>query len=342
MISLFHGMIIGVANIIPGVSGGTLALVLGIYERLLRALAQWSQPVFLRSLLNALRFRRGAWAALPQRLREADQFFLLRIGVGALVAIAAVSRLMAVVLRLYPTQAYAFFFGLVVFSMIFPFRELRRRSFREALSFLLAAAATAVLILSISDDRQIAKAERKQALRAERLVSADSVPMESASDPTLIVSFDHPGIRALGFLFLAAALAISAMILPGISGSFVLLLLGVYFDVLLAINERQILVLATFGAGALIGLFVFSAGLSALLRRAYDATLAAMIGLMAGSLVALWPFRKVVEVGTETLRLGPLWPDFWGRPEWIATGWAVLGGGVIFLSCLMDRRGPRS
>jgi len=336
MSAWIQGFIIGVANIIPGVSGGTLALVLGIYERLIRALTQWTRPTLLRALGSALRFHPGSWRNLFVRVREADQFFLLQIGAGAVLAIAAASRLMAFVLRDYPGHAYAFFFGLVALSMVFPYKELRRKTLRGIICFLPAAITMIVLTRSLDDHQQIARAQHKldrQQARMERTSEATAQPAEKP-----LISFESPGTRALVVVFLAAALAISAMILPGISGSFVLLLLGVYFDILLAINERQVWVLAAFALGALAGMLVFSGFLSFLLEKAYDATLSAMIGLMAGSLYALWPFREIARVGDQTLLLGHRFPKTWTAAEWSLVGWAILGGIVILASLALERR----
>jgi len=222
--------------------------------------------------------------------------------------------------------------------MIFPYRALRKRTIRELACFLLAAAATVALTLSMSEEKLIARAQHKQDLAAAQTEQAAAATPGSAPATFQVVSFESPGIRTLGFIFFAAALAISAMILPGISGSFVLLLLGVYFDILNAINHRQILVLAAFALGALAGLFIFSGILSFLLRKAYNATLSAMIGLMAGSLFALWPFRKILRVGDETLLLRNQWPQTWGMTEWITVGWALIGVLIIFGSLALERK----
>lgn len=290
MKTVCKGAVIGVANIIPGVSGGTLALVMGIYERMILAIRH-VDAVFFHACWRSLRSGRRWQDGLRPALQRIDALFLLQLGVGALAAIALTARLMSYLLEAHHAASYAFFFGLVLLSMVYPYRYLRRRSWREGASFLLAAGMMLALSGAVSEEEQIRKAERKQELKS------------SVVEERGFISTRVPGAREGVKLAGAAAVAISAMVLPGVSGSFMLLLLGVYFDVLAAVNHREVIVLGLFALGCLFGLAVFSRLMSWLLRRWFNPTMAFMLGLMAGSLWSLWPFKRTVQVGDEILYL---------------------------------------
>jgi putative membrane protein len=319
MVAFCKGFLIGLANIIPGVSGGTLALILGIYKRIVVAIHNIGLPL-VRAGLLCMALRPGSLARLRDELERIDAVFLGLLGAGAVTAILATSRLMSYLLDHHYVPSYAFFWGLVLASMIFPYRYLKRRRLRELVAFLLAGVLTVSLAFAMDEEDRIEKVRRKQALeqaevRAERTAG--------------IVSLAHPGAARLGVVFLSAALAISAMILPGISGSFVLLLSGVYFDILTAINNRQIVVLGVFCAGLGMGLLVFSRLMNVLLERFYNVTMAFMIGLMAGSLYILWPFKRTVWVGVETVYLGNSLPDGFGPQVWQAALAMLVGAGIV-------------
>ncbi len=321
MIVFIKGFLIGLANIIPGVSGGTLALILGIYKRLISALHNVGMPL-IHSLLAVICFKKGAMSGLKKELQAIDFGFLALIGVGAITAILATSKLMENMLDNYHAQSYAFFFGLVLVSIIFPYRYLKRKSWKEIVSFIVAAVLTVSLTFMVSEDKQIAKAKAKQEVH-----NTDNAAAQTGDNG--IVSLEHPGLKRLSFVFLAAALAISAMVLPGISGSFVLLLMGVYFDVLHAISHRQIIVLAVFALGLGVGLLVFSRIMNYLLEKLYNVTMAFMIGLMVGSLYVLWPFKKMVVVGPEKVYLGNIMPDTFGRVEFSSLLMTIIGMAII-------------
>jgi putative membrane protein len=327
VIAIIKGMLVGIANIIPGVSGGTLALMLGIYKRVIDALSHVNVAL-LRKALAVVLFRKGAWRAFWDTVVNADLLFLGWLGAGAIGAILLMSRLMAWLLETHHAASYAFFFGLVLCSIVFPWRCLTRRSWREAIALLLAAVLTVGLSLAVSDAEKIDKAERKLAI-AEASASVDAA-MET----------DAPGrdYGRLAYIFFAAVLAISAMVLPGVSGSFVLLLMGVYFDVLGAINDRDLVVLAVFACGAGGGLLAFSRLMRLLLSRYFNVTMAFMTGLMLGSLYELWPFKRVAHVGDETLYLSPVW--HWGSTtEGVSALIALAVGAVIVIGFAVLGRG---
>lgn len=328
MTTLLKGFLIGLANIIPGVSGGTLALILGIYKRVIDALHNVGLPLF-RAVLSTLTLRAGSVARLRAELKRMDAGFLALLGLGAVSAILATSRLMAYLLDKHYAPSYAFFWGLVIVSMIFPYKYLRRRSARELISFLLAAALTISLTMFDDDASRVEKVRAKQVLE-----QADEASRVEGG----IVSLAHPGIGRMGFMVLAAALAISAMVLPGISGSFVLLLMGVYFDILDAINERQVVVLMVFCLGLGGGLLVFSRIMSILLERFYDVTMAFMIGLMAGSLYVIWPFKRMVLVGDEKVYLNNVMPEAFGGVELASVAAMLAGAGIVLAFYLAGRK----
>ncbi len=336
MINFFKGFLIGLANIIPGVSGGTLALILGIYKRMIGALHNVGMPL-VRALLAVVMFKKGAFKDLGAELKRIDAGFMAIIGVGAVVAILATSKLMENMLENYHSQSYAFFFGLVMVSIIFPYKYLKRRSWREVISFVLALVMTVSLTFLVSEEEQVEKVKAKQELTmAKDVAKAEVASLDGAvatSDESGFISFEHPGVKRLVFLFFAAALAISAMVLPGISGSFVLLLLGAYFDVLHAISDRQVIVLTVFCLGLGVGLLVFSRIMNFLLEKLYNITMAFMIGLMVGSLYVLWPFKKVVVVVTggysDTVYPCNLIPESFGSVEIMSLVTAVFGAAII-------------
>ncbi len=327
IVAFLKGVLVGIANIIPGVSGGTLALMLGIYKRVIDALAHVNGE-FLRKALAMVFFRRGAWRAFWTYFADADLWFLGWLGAGAAGAILLASRLMAWLLETHHAASYAFFFGLVLCSIVFPWRCLTRRSWREAVSLLLAAVLTVGLSLSVTDTEKIEKAEHKLAIA------------EAAAEPGQATETVPAGRDAgrLWYIFLAAVLAISAMVLPGVSGSFVLLLMGVYFDILGAINNRDLVVLGVFALGAIGGLLAFSRLISLLLARCFNVTMAFMTGLMLGSLYELWPFKRVAQVGAETLYLSAVWR--WSSlGEGMAALGAMVAGAVIVIGFAMAGRG---
>ncbi len=330
IMTVLKGALIGIANIIPGVSGGTLALLLGIYKRIMDALRRVNSEFVCKVVATAC-FRRGAWRTFWRYFAAADLWFLVWLGGGAVLAILATSRLMTWLLEAHHSASYAFFFGLVLCSIAIPWRYLPRRSWREGLALLLAAVLTAGLGLGMPDDKVIEKAERRQAVAEAK----------SVAGPDTAAMRERPTAGRLLVIFFAAALAIAAMVLPGISGSFVLLLLGVYFDILVAINTRDFIVLGVFSLGALGGLLLFSRVMSGLLNRCFNVTMAFMTGLMVGSLYLLWPFKRVVQVGGESLYLGNVWRGTSGTEELIVLAAFAAGAALVLGFLLLSRRHAR-
>lgn len=262
---VLKGFCMGSADIIPGVSGGTMALILGIYERLLKAIRSFDRAW----LENIFSFRiKTAFAAN-------DLLFLMPLGAGILLALIFFTRVIPLptLIITHPELIYGLFFGLIVASVVILMGEVDRYGVKE-----IVIALAGVLL---------------------GLVIVNLVPVET---PT-----------AAWFIFLCGFIAISAMLLPGISGSFILLILGKYAYIINALGDFNIVVMLTFGAGALTGLVVFSRAIVWLLKRYHQATLLVIKGILVGSLWIIWPFQERIY---ETVRgkeklvgSDPVWPE---------------------------------
>ncbi len=291
---LLKGVVIGLANIIPGVSGGTMALVLGIYDRLISAASRFGVGTLVE--LKTCVVGPSRRETLVSTWRKYDGGFLLLLVLGAIGAVVGASWILLSLLREHPDPTFGFFFGLVAASVIVPYTLLRRKSWQELVSAVAAIALILAISTSMSGEQRVAAKERKLELEA------------TSVETTLEYVPDH-SIRNLGFLFVVGAVAISAMILPGVSGSFLLLLFGAYTTVLSAVVDVDVLALGAFGVGCLLGLSVFVKLLDFLLKRFYSPTMAFLTGLMIGSLWGLWPFKERKLVGDELIDLAHVWPS---------------------------------
>lgn len=252
----------GAADVVPGVSGGTMALILGIYPRFIGALSRIDVQLVKEVALFPL--KRDTQALLAA-LRRADVFFLLALGLGIGVAFVSLARVIPWLITNFPAQMNGFFFGMILASIVIPYKIMQRRGPFEGLAFV-AAAAFAYWVTGL-----------------ELLNLPASLP----------------------FLYACGAIAISAMLLPGLSGSFLLLILGQYEYMLRALKDlttfsppqmvAALPVVLVFGAGMATGLLGFSRFLRWLLARFPNPTMAALIGLMVGSLRKIWPFKLAPE-----------------------------------------------
>ena len=293
--NLIRGFFMGAADIVPGVSGGTIALLVGIYERLIASTRSGA-----RALGHLIRLD---FAGASMRVRQIEWVLTAPLLAGIALAIVALAPLLDHLLEEYPEEMAGLFFGLVVASIVIAWRLLETRDARRV-GVLIGAAAVTFWVIGFQ-----------------------SGPV---SDPTLLAFFG------------AGAIAICAMILPGISGSFILLMLGMYGALLDSVTERDAVALLVFTIGAVIGLALFSTGLGWLLDHHHDTALAGLIGLMAGSLRVLWPWPNGVGVisdkaGTVIDGTGLEWPeagDIWG-PLLLGVIAAAL---VLGLSALAERR----
>jgi putative membrane protein len=245
-----RGMAMGAADVVPGVSGGTIALITGIYDRLINAIS--SADVELLGYLRNVELAK-AW-------QHVDGTFLSILMAGIVTSIAMLASLIVSALATYPLLIWSFFFGLIFASAIFLMRQIKPWGI-ENLILLLIGVAIAVAVVFIK-------------------------PVESDGE--------------FWYLFAAGAIAICATILPGISGGFILVLLGAYTPVLIAVKEFDIVALAGLIAGASIGLLCFSKVLSWLLTRYHNRVMALLTGFLFGSLYLIWPWKQVLEWYTSS------------------------------------------
>ncbi len=235
----------GAADIVPGVSGGTIAFITGIYERLISAISG-----FLPALFDLLRER--SWSRFVMR---SDLYFLLTLMAGILCSIVLFARLISWLLLYYPIPLWSAFFGLILASVVVIQRYIRQRTWGQCVPLLCG------LLLS--------------------WWITSMAPAAMAATPLNV--------------FLSGALAICAMILPGISGSFILVMLGSYAFVLEAIIGFDFGVLLIFAAGCLLGLLSIAQLLHWAFREYHDFTLAFLTGVMLGALNKVWPWREVLS-----------------------------------------------
>lgn len=241
----FVGFMMGTADLIPGVSGGTIAFVCGIYDRFIDGMKAFD----LEALRLALRLD---WKGLNRKL---PLVFFACLGSGLLLAVFSLSKVLTSLFNSHPVQLWAFFFGLVSGSiLLLAFTTWRWRP-AEWLAFILATVSTYWLV---------------------------GLPV-TQTPPTL------------PFVFVSGAIAICAMILPGISGSYLLVILGKYHQILEAVNHRDFVTLAVFVAGIGAGVLSFARVVSWLLHHHRRTTLVALTGIMAGALRTVWPWKETIS-----------------------------------------------
>jgi len=281
------GFCMGSADIVPGVSGGTMALILGIYERLLTAIRSFDES-WLKSLFK---FR------VKEALARNDLVFLLPLGVGIVLALLFFTKVIPLptLIVTQPELVYGLFFGLILASIVILMGEVDHYGPTE----IIIAIAGVLLGFTI----------------------VNLVPVET---PT-----------AAWFIFLSGFIAITAMLLPGISGSFILLILGKYAYVINALAEFNISVIVTFAAGALTGVVVFSRAIVWLLQHYRQTTLLLIKGILIGSLWMIWPFQERIY---ETIRgkeklvsTTPIWPEALNGMVMASVALLVAGFFVVIL-----------
>lgn len=249
----------GSADIVPGVSGGTVALVLGIYDRLITNISQGARG--LKQLLT------GNLADFRRTVAEIEWVWLVSLLVGILAAIAALASLIERLLHEQPIRMASLFLGLIIGSVWVAARLIDRFD-ASTIAVMLGVGAAMFLLLGLRTDTE----------------AADDA-LEVVTQPSWI-------------FFLAGAIAICAMILPGISGSFILVMLGMYTEVLGAVNDRDFASLGAFMVGAVAGLALFSTLLRWLLDNYHRLVMATMVGLMLGSTRVLWAWPNGVNTTT--------------------------------------------
>lgn len=245
LIITLKGIAMGAADVVPGVSGGTIAFVAGIYEELISSINAISFESFKILIKEGLL---AAW-------RHVNGNFLLALGIGIFLSIISLAKIIRYLIENEPVLVWSFFFGLVLASVLYVAKQIKQWNVFVVTGIFLGAA-VAFWITTIP-------------------------PQNMAMSNS--------------FIFLSGALAICAMILPGISGSFILLLLGAYKPVLDAIHEKNFTLLGFLAAGAIVGLLTFSRLLKWLFDHYERITLAVLTGFILGSLNKIWPWKKVLE-----------------------------------------------
>lgn len=252
-IVLLKGMAMGAADVVPGVSGGTIAFITGIYERWVAALSSIGLDA-IKKLFNSGSLTAGIAAAW----RHVDGTFMVSLFAGIIVSMLSLAKVIKWLMEHQPIALWSFFFGLVVASVIILMRQVRAAEEMNAKT----------LVLFI--------------IGALVAGGISLIPTGQTAELSYV------------FLFFAGALAICAMILPGVSGSFILVLIGAYEVFINALSAVNIAALASFGVGAAIGLLSFARLLKWLFARYHTATLSLMTGFVAGSLVKIWPWKTDV------------------------------------------------
>lgn len=254
------GYAMGAANVVPGVSGGTIALLTGIYPTLVKCLDSLTAKETWTDLLHG-RFK-AFWNCVNGN-------FLVTLFAGVLISILSLAKLMTYVLDLYPVLTWAFFFGLIIASSWMMFRDIKGWGFKDVL-FAVFGLILGVVICTLS-------------------------PTETPDNYL--------------FIFLCGAISVCTMILPGISGSFVLLILGKYDFIMGAISNLNLPVLAVFGIGCVVGLLAFAKLLDWLLEHWEKQTMLVLLGFVVGSLIKVWPWNDMQAVtDAQILRTGAATP----------------------------------
>jgi len=306
---LLMGFCLGTANIIPGVSGGTFLLIFQIYERVFTILGNINKTniIYFLSCIFSIIFkaeRISSVTSLVWFFKENDFIFLFKLLIGAAAAIIFLSNLMKYLIVYHFSVTYALFFGLILISIIIPVKMLTQKKAYLIIFIILGAVSTIYVSYAVNPYEKV---KMKSDLYETRYL-ADQQTLPEKTD---IKSFSLTGqytVEEYLYAFVCGAIAVSAMVLPGISGSLVLILMGEYFVVVSAISGLkslhldQIAFLASFGIGIVLGGLFFAKLVNEVLRKYYNATMAFLMGLMIGSLYALWPFKKSIIMARQYIK----------------------------------------
>jgi putative membrane protein len=239
------GIAMGAADVVPGVSGGTIAFISGIYEELLETISKVN--------FNALKVLKkdgikAAW-------NHINGNFIAALLSGIAISIISLAKLITYLMEFHTVVLWSFFFGLIISSIYLVGKKIKQWNFAKIISLIIGSAFAYYITI---------------------------LPPMSSPD-------------ALWFIFLSGAIAICAMILPGISGSFILLLLGSYEFILTSLKDIKLTIIAVFAAGCITGLLSFSRFLNWMFKKYHDLTVALLTGFLVGSLNKIWPWKKVLE-----------------------------------------------
>lgn len=292
---LLKGMGMGAADVVPGVSGGTIAFIVGIYEELIDSIKS----------INGASLKLLFTGKIAAFWKAINANFLLAIVAGIGISIFSLAKLITWLLVTHPILVWAFFFGLVLASTWFVSKDIKQWNWKSILSFIIGAIIAYYITVA--------------------------TPAETPTN--------------LFFIFLCGAIAICAMILPGLSGSFILVLLGKYFYIMEAVKTLNILVMLVFICGAAIGITSFSRVLSYALRRFHDTTIAVLAGFMLGSLNKVWPWKETIETYTDShgvikpLVEANILPD---QLLWEAVGLMIFGFAIVYFLEKLSMKGAKA
>ena len=286
LVVALKGYAMGAANVIPGVSGGTIALLTGIFNELIEALNAVLSVSSWKLLLKG--DIKGFWKAIHGT-------FLLWLAIGVIISVFSLAKLMGYVLEHHPVQTWAFFFGLIIVSAVFMLADIKGWKGADVLWLVLGAALGAVICLLS--------------------------PTETTSD--------------LWFIALCGAIAICTMILPGISGSFILVLLGKYEYIMKAVSELNIPVLVVFAIGCVLGILAFSKFLHWLIGKYEKQTLLVLIGFTLGALVKVWPWTDKAACEAANVLNGQPIETLHVQG---AILWALIGAGMVLVLELLTKK----
>ena len=280
------GFAMGAANVIPGVSGGTIALLTGIFNELIDA---------LNAIMSVSTWKLLIKGQFKEFWETIHGTFLLWLAIGVIISVFSLAKLMEYVLAHHPVQTWAFFFGLIVVSAVFMLSDIKGWKGKEV-AWLVLGIALGAFICLLS-------------------------PTETTSD--------------MWFIAVCGAIAICTMILPGISGSFILVLLGKYEYIMKAVSDLNIPVLLVFAIGCVIGIVAFSKFLHWLIGKYEKQTLLVLIGFTIGALVKVWPWTdKAACEAANVLNGQPVEALHIGG----AVLWALIGAGLVLALELLTRK----
>ena len=284
--NFFKGMGVGSANVIPGVSGGTIALITGIFERLIDALKSFNLTAF--KLFFTGKFK--------EFIKYTDLWFLVSVGCGVLVSILTIARLFEYLFANYPIYLWSFFFGMILVSIYYVGITIEKFNLKVVVSFIIGTAIA------------------------------------------LFIAFGTPAKENSNFIYLiiCGAVATCSMILPGLSGSFVLVLMGNYQLIMIeAVNDLNLKILLPVVLGGVVGLLAFSHLLSWIFKNYRDITIAVLTGFILGSMPIIWPWKNdvITYFGSEAKVTGYEYylPEF-NMEFAIAFVIILIGAGIIILT----------
>lgn len=292
---LLKGMGMGAADVVPGVSGGTIAFIVGIYEELIDSIKS----------INGTSLKLLFTGKIATFWKVINANFLLALVSGIGISIFSLAKIITWLLVTHPILVWAFFFGLVLASTWFVSKDIKQWNWKSVLCFIIGAVIAYYITVA--------------------------TPAETPTN--------------LFFIFLCGAIAICAMILPGISGSFILVLLGKYFYIMEAVKTFNIPVMLVFICGAALGITSFSRVLSFALRRFHDTTIAVLAGFMLGSLNKVWPWKETIETYTDShgvvkpLVETNILPD---QLLWEAIGLMIFGFAIVYFLEKLSMKGAKA